>query len=142
MKFKTLALAACLVMPFQSATADVVADFSAGMSLDKVMLKAVETMSIEEAVAKMTVAHPEIVGLIVKVAVEAYPSLVREIVVAAIMTAPKFKDAIGSAAIAAGASQADVAAATAAAATGKKSPSVTVVVTTPVSFPDNGASAN
>ena len=144
MKIKMLALVACLFMPFQLATADIAADFKSGMPMDQIMTMAVKDgMSIEDAVAEMITVHPELTGLIVTEAVKRYPSLVREIVVAATTAAPKFKDTIASAAIAAGGDKAAVAAATAAAITGGKPPSKKkVVATTPVPFPGGGASPN
>jgi len=139
MKIKMLALVACLFMPFQMATADIAADFKAGMPMDQVMTKAVKDgISIEDAVAKMITVHPELTGLIVTEAVKRYPPLVREIVAAAITAAPKLEDAIADAAIAAGGDPAAVAAAIAAAKTGKTPSKKKVVATTPVPIPDAG----
>ena len=138
MKVKILALVACLVMPFQLATAGIAADFKSGMSMDKIMTKAVDKdgMSIEDAVAEMVTLHPELVGLIVAEAVKRYPSLVAEIVVAAAVAAPKFKDEI---ALAAGVDKKVVEAAIAAAKTGGIPSAVTIVVTALVPFPAAGA---
>ena len=143
MKIKTLAFVACLVVPFQLTTADVAADFKAGMPMDQIMTKAVKDgMSIEDAVAEMITVHPELAGLIVTAAVKRYPSLVREIVVAAITAAPKLKGAIADAAIAAGANKNAVAAAIASAKTGGTPSKKKVVKTTPVPLPDSGGSAS
>jgi hypothetical protein len=104
MKIKILAFAACLFIPFQWASADIAADFKAGMSMDVVMAKAVaDGMSIEDAVAEMVKLHPEIVALIVKEAVTTHPDKAGSIVAAATTAAPQFKDAIVTAAIEVGA---------------------------------------
>ena len=144
MKIKMLALVACLFMPFQMATADIAADFKAGMPMEKVMTKAVDKngMSIEDAVAEMITEHPELSGLIVTEAVKRYPSLVREIVAAATTAAPKLEDAIASGAIAAGADKNVVAAAIAATKIGGTPSKKKVVATTPAPFPAAGASPN
>ena len=143
MKIKMLALVACLFMPFQMATADIAADFKAGMPMDQVMTKAVKDgMSIEDAVAEMITIHPELVGLIVTEAVKRYPSLVREIVAAAATAAPKLKNAIASGAIAAGADKNVVAAAIAATKIGGTASKKKVVATIPVPLPAAGASQN
>lgn len=138
MKIKMLALVACLVMPFQLVTADIAADFKAGMPMDQVMTKAVKDgMSIEDAVAEMITIHPELVGLIVTEAVKRYPSLVAEIVVAAAVAAPKFKDEIAKAA---GVDKKVVEAAIAAAKAGGIPSAIKIVATALVPFPARGAS--
>jgi len=115
MRIKILALSACLMLPFQMATADIAADFKAGLKIPVVMSNAITTgMSIEESVTKMIEANPKAVLLIVKAAIEASPESAKQIVAAAILAAPKFKDQIASAAIDAGANPTDVIAATAA----------------------------
>ena len=137
MKVKMLALVACLVMPFQLATADIAADFKAGMPMDKVMTKAVKDgMSIEDAVAEMITIHPELVGLIVAEAVKKYPSLVAEIVAKAAVAAPQFKDEIAKAA---GVDKKVVEAAIAAAAKAGIPSAIKIVITALVPFPAAGA---
>lgn len=85
MKIKFLALIACLLLPFQLVTADIAADFKAGMSATKVLANAVaKGMSVEDAVTQMVETQPKRVALIIAAAIKASPENTAQIVAAAI----------------------------------------------------------
>ena len=114
MKLKMLALVFCLFMPFQFASADIAADFKAGMNITTVMIKALtEGMKIEDIVTDMITEYPEMVTLIVRAAVRASPKKSGRIVAAAYELVPQYKDSIAYAAIFAGAKAIDTTLATA-----------------------------
>ena len=124
MKVKMLALVACLVVPFQLATADIKADFKAGLSIAKVLANATAGgMSVENAVTQMVALQPKKAALIVDAAISIKCS---NAVTSVLKT--QCSSAITSAAIAAGADPALITPATAA---GPGSRAITTTVSAP-----------
>ena len=112
-KIKVLAFTVCLLIPFQWATADIAADFRAGMNIRTVMVKAItEGMVIDDIVSDMVNQYPAMVTLIVRAAVTASPKLAGRIVAAAYAIVPQYKDSIAFSAMFAGAKAIDTTQAT------------------------------
>ena len=140
MKVKLLAFIACLVMPFQLASADIKADFESGLDSDKVLANAMANgMSVADAVSQMVSLQPKRLALIIAAAVKASPQDAGKIVAAATsiqcnnadtaILKNQCKSVIIDAAIAAGADPTLITAATAAGST--SSPAITALALTP-----------
>lgn len=115
MKIKIFTLIALLSMPFHLVSADIAADFKAGLTIAQIMDNALaEGQSIDEAVAEMVAEKPEMAGIITRTAINKSPKDAAKIVTAATASAPAQSDSITVAAISAGADPATVTRATAA----------------------------
>ena len=115
MKIKIFTLIALLSMPFHLVSADIAADFKAGLTIAQIMDNALAGgQSIDEAVGEMVAEKPEMAGIITRTAINKSRKDAAKIVTAATASAPRQRDAIRVAAISAGADPTTVTRATAA----------------------------